>query len=155
MIVRVRKIPPECIDPTFKTGNYLSAVLARRELEARGMIEGVVLAVDGAVVSGSISNLFLVKGGTLRTPDTQSGCRPGVTREVILAEAREIGMAASEGRIEVADLESADEAFFANTVMECLPVKSIGSTSYAPAPGPCTRQIHDALRARIRRETRG
>jgi branched-subunit amino acid aminotransferase/4-amino-4-deoxychorismate lyase len=155
MVVRVRKIPAECLEPAHKTGNYLSAVLARRQLEASGMVEGVQLAMDGAVVSGSISNVFLVKGGRLCTPDTASGCRPGVTREAILREAAALGIEVAEQRLVVADLEGADEVFFANTVMECLPVKSIGATSYAPAPGAYTRGIHDALRARIRHEVRG
>jgi hypothetical protein len=39
--------------------------------------------------------------------------------------------------------------------MECLPVKSIGDVTYTPAPGQYTRQIHDALRARILLETTG
>lgn len=143
-----RKVPPQCLPSELKTANYLSSILARRELDARGMTEGVQLAVDGAVVSGTVSNVFFVAAGRLVTPDVASGCRAGVTREVLLEIAGQLAIFAETRRVEARELAVADEIFFANTLMECLPVASFEGRALA-APGPRTRALHDALRARI------
>lgn len=152
-IVSPRRIPSACIDPAIKCGNYLPSVLARRELEARDMLEGVQLSVDDEVVGGSVSNVFVVAHGRLRTPHPASGCLPGVTRAAVLALAGELGLPWSEDRLRVTDLYAADEMFFTNSLMECLPVAGLDHRRFAAAPGPVTRRLHEALRERIRKET--
>ena len=151
-VVATRRIPASCIDPAAKCGNYLPSILARRELDRAGMIEGVQLAVDGQVVSGTVSNLFLVEGGRLRTPHLASGCLPGITRSAVLELAAGVGVVPSEERVDVPDLHRADEVFFTNSLMECLPVAQIGEHRLGEAPGPWTRELHAALRALVTRE---
>jgi branched-subunit amino acid aminotransferase/4-amino-4-deoxychorismate lyase len=132
----------------MKTGNYLPNVLAKRELERLGMIEGIVLATTDAVVSGVVSNLFLVKDGLLRTPDLASGCRPGVTREIIIRLADALDLRVEERPIAVSDLADADEAFFTNTLMECLPVRRVdGHELESARPDSISRRLHEAYRA--------
>ncbi len=152
-VVQARRVPAACLDPAMKCGNYLPNIIARRELEADGMIEGVQLGVDGQVVSGTVSNVFLVSGNQLRTPDLPSGCLPGITRAAVLEIASEAGLTPVQQRIEPADLHRADEMFFTNTVMECLPAAEIDSRVFLEAPGRATRTIHAALRELVRRET--
>jgi branched-chain amino acid aminotransferase len=151
-VVRTRKVPASCIDPDTKTGNYLPSVLARRELEVDGMIEGIQLSVDGQVVSGTISNLFLVCGDRLRTPDEASGCRRGVTRGVLLDLARAMDVGTDVTPITVDDLGRADEAFFANTLMECLPIRRIDPYDRAlrsAAAASITRRLLAAYREKV------
>ena len=152
-VTQARRVPAACLDPAMKCGNYLPNIMARRELEADDMIEGVQLGVDGQVVGGTVSNVFLVDGDRLRTPDLQSGCLPGITRAAVLEIASEAGLSPVTERIEPADLRRADEMFFTNTVMECLPVAEIDSCVFPNAPGRATRTIHAALRELVRRET--
>lgn len=147
-----RKIPAACLDPAMKTGNYLPNILARRELERHGLFEGVVLSVAGAVVSGTVSNLFLVEGGVLRTPDEASGCRPGVTRRIVLDLASALGLDAAVAPISPAELARAEEAFFTNTLMECLPVRHLdGRPLGSAASGSITRRLGAAYRAEVAR----
>ncbi len=154
-VVGTRKVPAACLDPAIKSGNYLPNIMARRELERLGMIEGVQLSVDGAVVSGTVSSLFVIRGDRLRTPSLASGCRPGVTRAAVLEVASRAGLRPCEDSLRVADLHDADEIFFANTLMECLPVAELDGRPLEPAPGPKTRAVHAALRELIERETGG
>ncbi len=148
-----RKIPDACLPSGLKTANYLSNVLARRELEQKNMIEGVQLSVGGRVVSGTVSNVFMVVGGRLVTPDVASGCRAGVTREAILEIARKVGFACDERAVEAEELWSSGELFFANTFMECLPVASFDGRPLPGAPGPVTRALHVELRRLVEAET--
>ena len=152
MVVRTRKVPCICLDPTIKCGNYLPNILARRELEAQGMIEGVQLTVEGQVTSGTVSNVFLVKDARLCTPDVASGILSGITRAALIEVAAQVGLEVVEQRIEVADLYQTDELFFANTLMECLPVAEIDGRKLAPAPGVSTQALHAAFRELVDRE---
>jgi len=151
--VTPRRIPAACLDPTFKSGNYLPHVLARRELDALGMLEGVQRAVDGQVVGGTVSNVFCVHGDRLITPWPESGCLPGITRAAVLELAPRVGLVPVERRVEPDDLLAADELFFTNTLMECLPVAELDGRRFAGAAGPYTRAIHEAFGALVRRET--
>jgi branched-chain amino acid aminotransferase len=152
-VVQVRKVPGACLDPTIKCGNYLPNILARRELEAKGMIEGVQLSIDGKVTGGTVSNVFLVNGSRLRTPDLASGILPGITRRALIEVAPTAGLEVVEEQIDVADLYQAEELFFANTLMECLPVGEIDGRQLAPAPGPRTRALQAAFGDLVNRET--
>jgi branched-subunit amino acid aminotransferase/4-amino-4-deoxychorismate lyase len=137
-----RKVPPECLDPAIKSGGaYLPSIIARRELDRQGLVEGVQLAVAGHVVSGLVSNVFAVSSGRLLTPDLASGCLPGITREVLLQLAPSVGLEPVERRLTVEELYQSDELFFANSLMECLPVRQLDQHPFHPAPGPFTRKL--------------
>ena len=122
MVVSPRRIPPECIDPSFKTTSYAPQIVAWREIEAKGVREGIQLAVDGTIAGGTTANLFIVKDGALVTPPTSTGCRPGVTREAVIEIAKGLGLPVSEDRVSLDLLERADEAFFTSSRIECLPL---------------------------------
>lgn len=141
-VVGPRKVPPECLDPAIKSGGaYLPSIIARRELDRQGMVEGVQLAVAGHVVSGLVSNVFAVAGHQLLTPDLASGCLPGITREALLQLAPSVGLTAVERRLTVEELLRGDELFFANSLMECLPVRQLEQRVFEPAPGPFTLKL--------------
>ncbi len=153
IVVKTRRVPAVCLDPTIKCGNYLPSILARRELDACGMLEGVQLNVGGHVVCGTVSNVFLVCGRHLRTPDLKSGCLPGVTRAAVLELAVELGLTVVEEQIELGDLSQAEEMFFTNTLVECLPVAQLDSQRFVEAPGPVTRTIQSTWKQLVKRET--
>ena len=74
------------------TANYANSVLARVEAIKAGFDEAIMLNSDGAVVEGSAENIFVVKDNILATPPTTSGALEGVTRNSILAIAKENGI---------------------------------------------------------------
>ena len=143
-IVQTRRIPRACLDTRFKSGCYLPAVQARRELGAR--LEGIMLTVDGRVASGTVSNVFLVRDGVLCTPGLDSDCRDGVTRTRILALAARHGIPTREGDVSIAELETADEVFFCNTLMECLPVQTLTSVEL-PGASPRRSEVPECYPA--------
>lgn len=148
MIVTPRRIPPCCVDPSFKTTSYAPQIVAWRELEARELREGVQLAVDGTVACGTTSNVFVAEAGALRTPPTSTGCRPGVTRAAVIEIAERLGISVREEPITIAELEAADEAFFTSTRIECLPIAG-GRSAF-----PLTTRLRAALRELVLAETR-
>lgn len=153
MIVTPRKVPAECIDPAVKSNNYLPSILARRELDARGMLEGVMLAVERHVCSGTSGNVFMVKDGALSTPSLDSPCLPGVTRAAIVECAALCGVSAVERRMTVEELYGADEVFFTNSVIECLSVASLDGHRYNVGPETVTATLAQSFRQLVERET--
>ncbi|GAI46513.1 unnamed protein product, partial [marine sediment metagenome] len=65
----------------LKSTNYLESMLARQEARAAGVDEALCLNEKGFLAEASMSNIFLVAEGTLKTPGLDSGILPGITRE--------------------------------------------------------------------------
>ena len=149
MVVGPRRIPPECVDPRFKTSSYAPQLIAWREIEERGIREGIQLALDGTIACGTTSNFFLVQDGALVTPPTSTGCRPGVTRRTVIEIAEKLGVPVLEERIPPAALDRAQEAFFTSSRIELLPIKRATFT-----PGfPLTTRLRQAFARAVIDET--
>ena len=148
-VVGVEHVSPHSVDPTAKTGNYLSHVLAIREARAAGAYEALMLDRDGFVTEGTTSNVFAVRGATVVTPPLAVGILEGVTRGLVLALARSLGIPAREERLRPRDLEAADEIFITSSVREIVPVTRLGQRSVgAGKPGAVTARLHATFRER-------
>lgn len=137
-----------------KTLAYLPSVLA---LGRVGPDEEPLLEnVEGHVAEGATSNVFWVAGGRLRTPALEAGCLPGIARGLVLGTAREQDRGVEEGLFPWADLASAEEAFLTNSVVEVVPlVRLDGAPLGSGEPGPVTRSLQAAYRARVEDEVGG
>lgn len=139
-----------------KTTDAMPKVIAHREAERAGAFEAVFRNPAGRISECATSNIFLVTAGELRTPPVSEGLLPGITREIVLSLARELGIPAAEATIREEDLYGADEVFVTASVKEIVPVVRVGEESVGPGrPGPLTRKIHEAYRARVRKECAG
>ncbi len=106
-------------------GHYLNSQLMKMEAAANGYSEAVALNPQGLVSEGSGQNIFLVKEGILYTPRADGTILLGITRDSIMALAREEGMEVREEGIPRERLYTADEVFFTGTAAEVTPVRSI------------------------------
>ena len=122
-------------------GNYINSVLALREAQDAGCNEALLLDNEGYVAEGSGANVFVVKNGVIHTPEATS-CLPGITRDTILALAREQGFEVFERRITRDEIYIADEAFFTGTAAEVLPIHALdGRTIGNGKRGAITEQL--------------
>jgi len=67
-----------------KSCNYLENLMSMDEAKGRGFHEAIKLNENGDITSGCMSNVFWLKRGVLFTPNLDTGCLPGTTREYIL-----------------------------------------------------------------------
>ena len=93
--------------------------------QQRGFDETILLNERGEVAECTSANIFVANGGRVWTPPLSSGCLPGITREVLLAEIHAPGIQLAEKPLLPADLESADEVFITSTTRDLLPVVEI------------------------------
>jgi branched-chain amino acid aminotransferase/4-amino-4-deoxychorismate lyase len=71
----------------LKSLGYLENVLARREAEAAGADEALMLDAAGHAACASAANLFWIADGRLHTPALSCGVLDGVMRAQVIAAA--------------------------------------------------------------------
>jgi branched-chain amino acid aminotransferase len=124
------------------TGNYLNSALIKMEAVSNGYAEGIALDSGGYVSEGSGENLFVVHGGTLMTPPVSASLLPGITRDAIIALARDLGIEVREQVIPRGLLYTCDEMFFTGTAAEITPIRSVDRIEVgAGRPGEVTLRL--------------
>jgi len=106
--------------------NRLENVLAAAEGLRGNAFELLLLSTRDQLVSGVMSNLFLVKEGELHTPLMDRAGVAGVMRQIVLREAPLLGIAAREQELVLADLFAADAMFITNARIGVVPVRRVG-----------------------------
>lgn len=115
--------------------NRLEQVLARAEWSDAAIADGLMLDLDGNVVSATMANLFAVIDGELSTPSLDRCGVAGVARAHVLA----MHPGARVAALPVQALRRATEVFLSSSVRGILPVQAVGDTVYGP--GPVTRGL--------------
>jgi branched-chain amino acid aminotransferase len=105
-------------------GYYINSILAHQEAARYGYDEALILDTDGYVSEGAGENIFIVRKGSLITTDL-STCLEGITRDTVIALARELGICILEKRITRDEIYTAEEAFFTGTAAEITPIVSL------------------------------
>ncbi|HJP03810.1 MAG: aminodeoxychorismate lyase [Chromatiales bacterium] len=114
----------------IKTLNRLEQVVARAEWSDPGIKEGLMLNDRGDVVCGTMTNLFLVSGGGLLTPDLgECGIR-GVMRDRVMRLAEQNNISVAEVRVSKADINEADDLFLTNSLIGAWPVAELNGQQY-------------------------
>jgi len=93
--------------------------------QSRGFDEAILLNERGEVAECTSANIFVANGSQVWTPPLNSGCLPGIAREVLLGDIHLPGIKIGEKALMPADLESADEVFITSTTRNLLPVLQI------------------------------
>jgi len=127
----------------IKHCNRLEQVLARRESTDPGIAEALMFSSSGALVSGTMSNVFLVRESKVSTPRIDRCGVAGVMRGLVLEIAAAAGISAEERRLDAADLAAAEELFLTNALTGIRPVRELDGLSLAV--GPVTRDLQSRL----------
>ncbi len=140
--VSVRRNAPQALNPNIKSLNYLNNILAKIEAINAGKAEGLMLTLDGYVAEGTGENIFIAKRGALFTPPPYMGILKGITRQVVIQLAQEMGIAVHEAVLTLHDVYTADECFLTGTGAEIMPVVKLdGRLIGSGEPGPITRNL--------------
>lgn len=120
----------------LKSLNRLEQVLARAEWSNPDISEGLMLDTEGNLVEGTMSNLFLVHGDRLSTPDLGNCGVSGIMRAVVMEQANRLGLSLSEENLTLRDLASADGVFLSNSLIGIWPVREVEGNKIDPAAVP-------------------
>ena len=122
------------------TGHYANSILARQEARKEGYQEALFLDYEGNIAEGPGANFFAVKNGVLFTPP-EAKIFAGITRDSIIELAKGIGISVKIEDLHPDDIPTFDEAFFAGTAVEIVPIESINEIKIKNAPGTLTTQL--------------
>ena len=125
IVSRRRRWNPGGFVPAVKFSFNPEIILARSEAAAMGAYEAILISPEGFVAEASSSNVFLVSGKKVVTPDLATGILDGVTRAKVLSLCPKAGLEAEERRISAEELFKAGELFLTGTTREVVPVVSL------------------------------
>jgi branched-chain amino acid aminotransferase len=108
---------------TIKSTNKLINTLASVYAEENDLDNCVLLNERKGVVEVTNSNIFLVKGDTVKTPPLSEGCLKGIMRgKVIEMLQKKEGIEMEESAMTPFEIQKADEIFITNSIMGIQPV---------------------------------
>ncbi|HHT9110442.1 MAG TPA: branched-chain-amino-acid transaminase [Candidatus Brocadiaceae bacterium] len=130
------------LDPKIKSLNYLNNILAKIESLQAGAGEALMLNKDGYVAECAGDNIFIIRDHVLFTPPESAGILVGITRNVVMKLALEMGIEVKEQLMTKYDLYIAEECFLTGTAAEIIPVVKIdGRILGTGKPGKITLEL--------------
>ncbi len=123
--------------------NRLEQVLARAEWDDENIPEGLLLDQQGFLIEGTMSNVFLVQGLKLVTPDLRLCGVAGVMRARLLELAADAEICTEVRSVLIDELYNAQEVFVSNSIIGIWPVLRIGTQNFTI--GNVTRTLQRIL----------
>lgn len=129
----------------IKSTALLAAVLLRREADARGGDEAILVR-DGHLTEGSSSAVFLVKDGAIFTPPSSRERLPSITRLVIGDALDSLGLPTTEREVTAEELGNFDEIWISSATREALAITTLDGKPVGDGhPGPVWRRVYDTF----------
>lgn len=126
------------------SGAYITSSLAKTEAVLSGFDEAILMNSQGKVCEASGMNVFIVRHGKLITPGFDQDILEGITRDSVLAIARDMGIECIERPVDKTELFVADEVFLCGTAAKIAPVKRIENYEM-PGEKPITLALREKL----------
>jgi branched-chain amino acid aminotransferase len=123
-IAETPRVADASVDPTVKNYQWSDLTSGLFEAHDNGHDTAVLCDADGFVTEGPGFNIFVVKDGTVTTPDR--GSLHGITRATVLDLCQAMGIPASIAPIPRAALGTADEVFAATTAGGPMRIAEVG-----------------------------
>jgi branched-chain amino acid aminotransferase len=127
------------------SGNYVGSILAKTESQRLGFDEAIMLDPAGYVAECTGENIFVVRSGIIYTPPRAS-ILEGITRDSLIAVARDLGYTVVEEPISRDQLYIADEVFVCGTAAEVIALREIDYRKIGDGKsGPVVRALQKAF----------
>ncbi|MFN3168240.1 MAG: aminotransferase class IV [Phycisphaeraceae bacterium] len=139
----------------IKSLMLLPNTLAKTRAAKAGAGEAVFVR-DGRVTEGASTNVFAVFDGELYTHPADRFILEGITRNVVIDLAKQLGVPLHGQAFTAADLPAADEVFVTGTGTLLASVTALDGKPVADGrPGPVTQQLWRAFVDRVHRDCAG
>ena len=114
-----------------------------RQVSADAGAAETIMFRDGMLTEASASNVFIVKGGTIRSPAKSKLILPGITYDVVVELAQAAGMPIEFAEISEAEVRAADEVWITSSSKEVLAITELDGKPVGDGkPGPAFRRMH-------------
>jgi branched-chain amino acid aminotransferase len=132
-IADYRRPDPMCAPVHAKAaGLYMICTISKHKAEKKGYADAMMLDWQGRVAECTGANIFFVRDGAIHTPIADCFLN-GITRQTVIALAKDQGMDVIERRIMPEELSTFNECFVVGSAAEVTPVSEVGPYTFKPA----------------------
>lgn len=135
-----------------KTASRLTNVLAKAEAEENAYDDAFFVNLDGNIVEATCANVFWLEGNQVLTPPLSAGALPGITREVILQIAKDLGYQTVETDLKLERMKMVDGAFMTLSSLGVIEISRVDQTIIPIHE--VTRELHRAWWNSVLKETK-
>jgi len=126
-----------------------------RQVSADAGATETIMFRDGMLTEASASNVFIVKGGVIRSPAKSNLILPGITYDVVVELAQEAAIPIEFAQISEAEARGADEVWITSSSKEVLAIVQLDGRPVGDGkPGPVFRrmyQLYQEFKQRVMR----
>jgi branched-chain amino acid aminotransferase len=149
---KIRRPPPEILDPRIHHANLLNSILAKIEANNAGADDALMLDTRGFVAETNATHVFLARNGGVATSRVVA-CPEGITRATVLEICQVNAIPHAETDLALEDVYRADEMFCTGTMGELAGVIKVdGQIIGSGEVGPVTRRLSELFAERTSRE---
>lgn len=130
-----------------KTLSYAINRAAQREAVRRGADDVIFVSADGFALEGPTSNVVLLDGNTIRTPQTDQGILAGTTQAAVFEFFAARGFDTEYRHITADELRAADALWLVSSVRQAAPITALDDKPF-PVDAELTRELNEYLLAR-------
>lgn len=140
---KIRRPPPEILDPRIHHANLLNSILAKIEANKADADDALMLDTRGFVAETNATHIFIVRNGELATPRVVA-CPEGITRATVLEICAAHSIPHAESDLTLEDVYAADEMFCTGTMGELAGVIKLDNRIIGDGqPGAMTKRLSD------------
>jgi len=136
-----------------KSTAYLPRLLSLRQAQQKHCMEAIWFTTHNELAEGSITNIFIVRSGVLKTPPLDTPVLPGISRELVLQIASEFLIECEQCALSIDDLLDADEVLLTNVIMQVMPVMRVEKHDIGHGRvGPIGKRLLQEFRRQVQQE---
>ena len=149
---KMRRPPPEILDPRIHHANLLNSILAKIEANNAGADDALMLDTHGFVAETNATHIFIVRAGRVSTPHVVA-CPEGITRATVIEICGANAIPCDECDLTLDNLYRADEMFCTGTMGELAGVIKLDGRIIGDGRiGPMTLRLSQLFAARATTE---
>jgi branched-chain amino acid aminotransferase len=140
---KIRRPPPDVLDPRIHHANLLNSILAKIEANNAGADDALMLDTRGFVAETNATHVFIVRNGDVATSRVLA-CPEGITRATVIEICAAEKIRCVETDLSVVDVYGAHEMFCTGTMGELAGVIRIDNRQIGDGKiGPMTKRLSD------------
>lgn len=149
---KMRRPPPEILDPQIHHANLLNSILAKIEANNAGADDALMLDTRGFVAETNATHVFIVRHGEVATSRVLA-CPAGITRATVLEICASEIIPHAETDLTLEEVYAADEIFCTGTMGELAGVVRLDNRVLGQGvTGPMTKRLTALFAARTNRD---
>ncbi len=149
---KIRRPPPEILDPRIHHANLLNSILAKIEANNASADDALMLDINGFVAETNATNVFIARKGDLATSRVVA-CPEGITRATVIEICAAAKIRCVEADLSPVDVYGADEMFCTGTMGELAGVIQLDNRLIGDGRvGPITKRLSELYAQRTSSE---